>query len=386
VQLPAPAGEGAMSPAELAKVGSGAPPAFALARMSPRLRNVLAWQVIFRRLVMEEVRSPLRLPLRKALSAWRRGFLSQTYLLYDLDRNDPSDYLSDYAQRMRSARVNALYGFCLSNKYGCALLMEHLGCAHPAVHGLVLKGVLRRQDGTTPGDVAQYLISLIAREGGLVLKPVWSSKGRGIVFLTEKEGRLLLNGRTVSPTDLPSVVRRLDNYLVTSFVAQAEYARRMYPEATNTIRLLTAWDLAQDAPFITVAAHRIGTSRSRPVDSFKGGLGGLSASLDMETGTLGPAVGMDSAGRRRSYSHHPETGAAIAGVQVPFWQAMKDMVLSAAGRTPQLPYVGWDMAVTDVGPCVIELNDRIGLYVWEVHGGVLRDERVRIFLKSCGFI
>jgi hypothetical protein len=379
-------GDETMDRSELAPVVAGAPPAFALARMSPRLRDLLAWPVVFRRLVMEEIRSPVRLPLGKTLRAWRRGFLSQTYLLFDLDHNDPRDYVPDYFQRLRSARVNALYGFCLSNKYGCALLMEHLGCPHPAVHGLILKGVLRRQDGTSPADLVPWLRSLLGREGGLVLKPVWSSKGRGILFLTEGTEGLLLNGSALAEGQLPSIIARLDNYLVTSFVAQAEYAQRMFPEATNTIRLLTVWDLGQDAPFIAAAAHRIGTSRSRPVDAFRGGLGGLSASLDLDTGTLGPAVGLDAAGRRCSYSHHPETGAAIEGVQVPFWHAMKELVVSAARRTPQLPYIGWDMVATDAGPCVIEINDRIGLYVWEVHGGVLRDERARRFLRSHGFI
>lgn len=53
-----------------------------------------------------------------------------------------------------------------------------------------------------------------------------------------------------------------------------------------------------------------------------------------------------------------------------------------AGRFPQLPYVGWDIVVTDPGEfTVIEGNTCSGVRVFQVHRPLLDDPRVRRFYE-----
>jgi hypothetical protein len=55
-------------------------------------------------------------------------------------------------------------------------------------------------------------------------------------------------------------------------------------------------------------------------------------------------------------STHPETGAALIGAQVPNWSAVRALALAASTVDDGLSLVGWDIAPTDQGAILIELN------------------------------
>ena len=55
-------------------------------------------------------------------------------------------------------------------------------------------------------------------------------------------------------------------------------------------------------------------------------------------------------------SAHPETGAALIGNYVPQWQAVRAVALAASTVDDGLSLVGWDIAPTDQGAVLIELN------------------------------
>ncbi|HTC77076.1 MAG TPA: sugar-transfer associated ATP-grasp domain-containing protein, partial [Terriglobales bacterium] len=67
--------------------------------------------------------------------------------------------------------------------------------------------------------------------------------------------------------------------------------------------------------------------------------------------------------RDRFITAHPDTGAALVGVAVPFWPAVLDMarrVAAAAG----LGYLGVDIVIDAAqGPMLLEANARPGLAI-----------------------
>lgn len=83
-------------------------------------------------------------------------------------------------------------------------------------------------------------------------------------------------------------------------------------------------------------------------------LGHIHAPVDLPTGRLG-AARKDY--EELSYPIHPDTGIAIEGFQVPYWEEAVATCLSAASVFPMLHIQHWDLAVTESGPCLLEIND-----------------------------
>ncbi len=173
------------------------------------------------------------------------------------------------------------------------------------------------------------------------------------------------------------VERRLSalaNHLVTDFVVQAAYASAIFPSAINTLRLITMIG-SDHVPFIAYGQHRFGTARSAPADNI--GAGGILSDIDLEDGRLGAALETAGPDQLTWLERHPATGDHITGVRIPQWPAVRDGVLRAAAVTPFLPYIGWDVIVTDDGFQIVEGNkspDR--------PGPLLRNPRARAFFAA----
>jgi len=324
------------------------------------------------------------IPLRTRVRALRLGFSSRSWVLYDLDHNDPADYLPDWAELDFGLAHKHLRA--LNDKLLFARAMTAIDLLTPRPHAFIARGRLHTLDGHGAPDSRTWLAELTKRLGDVVLKPVSGASGRGIIFLRSAGGGIEANGVATTPMILEEIVSRLDQYLVTEFVRQAQYAETIFAESTNTLRILTLWDPAENRPFLAAGAHRVGCRRGSRVDNFHGGLGGLSVPIDLATGTLGRAVALIDRVTLRRYERHPLSGALIEGVLVPRWQEVTGAVLRAAASLPEAPFVGWDLVATDRGPCFLEGNAPPSPWVWQVHGGLLRDPRTRAFFESQGLI
>lgn len=123
----------------------------------------------------------------------------------------------------------------------------------------------------------------------------------------------------------------------------------------TTVRVLTCE--APDGTVIpTHAVFRMPMTHDAVVDNFHAG--GIAAPIDMKTGRLGKATDM---GLRRDsawHAHHPVNGAQIEGRMLPHWQAVLDLVCRAQKAFSDRPFVGWDVAILESGPCLVEGNGR----------------------------
>ena len=184
------------------------------------------------------------------------------------------------------------------------------------------------------------------------------------------------------------MIAKLRYYVATEFVTQAEHGARLYPDTTNTIRLITFWDAERAESFIARVVQRIGTSRSFPVDNFKasGKGGGLNALINRDSGELGQAATIDAEGHITWYSEHPESHAPIQGVVVPDWTQLRESILRYANTFAFFPCIGWDIVPTHSGFTIIEGNATPGMPIMQVHGPMLTDPRIRRFYKYHGVI
>jgi hypothetical protein len=226
------------------------------------------------------------------------------------------------------------------------------------------------------------VLELVGRHGELVVKPRFGGGGGKIRFVRLDDGGLVVNNQRMTFSEFVRVLRQ-EQHVVTDRIYQHEYASRVYPDATNTIRIVTMIDVDRGIPFIAAAVHRFGTIASFPVDNWS--KGGISAPVDVETGTLG--VGATFPGRHATRMHprHPDSGSEITGIQVPHWPEIRAGILSLAARMPlDNPYVGWDVIVTTDGFVVLEGNRYSDVNLLQVHRPLLVDERTRAFFRKYG--
>src|SRR4051794_16453738 len=211
------------------------------------------------------------------------------------------------------------------------LYLGQVGLPTPTVHGFARKGeiVWLGEDQPSGG-----LDGLLERRGKLVVKSRAGAGGSGFALLHREAGTTYANGR---PVEDPRQALGRGSLVISDFVEQHDRLAAIYPNTTNTMRVMTFRDVDTDEPFVAFAGHRFGTQRSEPVDNF--GAGGLSAGIDLETGVLERGmrrVPRASSGPGRGSSEmewidqHPDTGAQITGTKIPHWQSVVDGVLRAA--------------------------------------------------------
>ena len=86
--------------------------------------------------------------------------------------------------------------------------------------------------------------------------------------------------------------------------------------------------------------------------------GGLGAGVGLEDGRTHHAVQ-----RNRAILRHPDTGASVVGMRVPYWNHVLDMSRKVA-EAVGLGYIGVDIVVdADQGPMLLEANARPGLAI-----------------------
>lgn len=325
---------------------------------------------------------------RKRLWLYRRGFLSSKDALWDLSEGTVNQYLSDYEYR-QLGQIESPYDVGLDNKLLFHWLLsptdERL---LPSVYGLVRdSGFVDLNGFDCIGSVDE--LEGRVREQPLVLKPVTAAKGDGITLLDQQDGSFRVNGRPVKREGLQSILSTDRDLLITERVAQAPYAAQVYPDATNTIRLLTMVDPKTDEPFIASAVHRFGTSESGHVDNWS--RGGVSAEIDRETGELGRVVRQTptEGGTVTWMDAHPDTGVEIAGTVLPGWERVTETVLDLATRYAGLwPHVGWDVVITDDGGSIgiLEGESQSVDADQQAHCPLMASDRVRRFYEQHGVL
>lgn len=329
-----------------------------------------------RRLVKSELRHPAA--LRERLAAWRQGYRSRTLKFYDQVRHRPDHFLTDWQRFIKAAAVNGPHTKTLDNK----LLFHTSLAAFPDVCPVLFATAHKDHVRTLSSDRclsdADDLMELIRREERVVAKPLYGGHGHGFRVFHFDRG-FFVNGQPVKDDLCRQWLQPDQPTLIMEFVSQHRYASDIFPETTNTIRILTMYDEPAAEAFIAIAVHRFGTRHSRPTDTFENG--GAGAEVDLDNGTLGMAASIRSQQRVEWTSTHPETAAAIAGVSVPNWSSIAASIRAMATALPQMPYIGWDVVVTGNGFRVLEGNSNTSMDLLQVHRPLLADRRVRDFFR-----
>lgn len=123
--------------------------------------------------------------------------------------------------------------------------------------------------------------------------------------------------------------------------------------ALSTIRMLSCRNEAGDHE-VTDAALRMSVNPASAVDNFHAG--GIAAAVDIASGRLGRATDLGTGPDFKWHDVHPLTGAPISGRRLPMWREAVELAVQAHRAFSDYALVGWDIAILEDGPCVIEGN------------------------------
>ena len=322
-------------------------------------------------------------PLRERWNYWRRGFLTRSSVIYPLESWDDRMFVTD-VERERSNLINIWHGITTKNKLLFARQLRSLpNVDHPTVFAIVEEeNVVTERGG---GSTAVSLFDILKQRGAVVLKPIYGYRGQGIyVIQCPNPDTYLLNGEETTENDVRALIASLSRYLATEHVDQAAYLNTIYPEATNTIRLVTIRPSSTDSPQVIAAVQRLGTEETSPTDNWSNN--GLAAQINRDTGELMAAVGLRD-GERVTFDEHPDTNARITRRRVPCWESICERTAEAASAFPELPYLAWDIVPQDEGPpAVIEANAFPDVDILQLREPLLESEAVNAFFEDHGVI
>lgn len=113
--------------------------------------------------------------------------------------------------------------------------------------------------------------------------------------------------------------------------------------------------------------------------------GNLACKLDVTSGEILDVRSKDPLGTT-SHAVHPDTGAKIIGEHLPFWHQVIELARNCAPIFKPVRYQSMDIAITQDGPLLIEINTGGGFDLPQLASGegFLTDE-VCEFFRSCGY-
>ncbi len=289
------------------------------------------------------------------------------------------------AARLREAGVLGL------NERNCDFIMPHNPRGlYPRVDDKVLTKELALKAGmavpdlygiiTNQGEVRTFS-SIVENLESFVIKPAQGSGGDGILVVTGRSERKrecfrLSSGVIVSEEE---ILYHLSNIVGGQYSlsgnpdkALIEYCVRFDP--------VFAGVSYQGVPDIRVVVYRgypamaMVRLPTRASDG-KANLhqGAVGAGIDMGTG-----ITMNGVLDNEVVDEHPDTGALVAGLEIPHW----DFILESSAKgceVTELGYLGVDMVIDrDRGPLILEMNARPGLNIQIANGAGLRNRVTRI--------
>ena len=83
--------------------------------------------------------------------------------------------------------------------------------------------------------------------------------------------------------------------------------------------------------------------------------GNMLGGLDVDTGAVLRVLRRSAHGTEQ-VEVHPKTGTSFKGLVFPHWDQMRETVMRGAAALPSCHFQGWDVALTDRGPVLVEVE------------------------------
>lgn len=211
----------------------------------------------------------------------------------------------------------------------------------------------------------------------LALKLTDGALGVGFYKVEYRDGIFFIDDKSVCEDRIIEFIGSLKNYIVTEFIIVHDEIKRFYDKSANTLRVMIINEDGNN-PELVNSFIRFGTNMTGSVDNASAG--GIFAIVDVESGKYGNA-------KRRSNNkiinvyEHPDSKIKIEGI-LPNWSLIKKELLNICLYIPGLKYMGFDIAITQEGFKIIEINSHQDVKWYQYYYPILKDNKASKFFKN----
>lgn len=261
------------------------------------------------------------------------------------------------AQRMlEEILIDDCSRFLSLDKITMYALMQSYGLPIPAlraVYGTHRPGAVPALQ--TPQALADFLSD--ARNLPVYVKPSYGAYGRGNTLAVQRQGQDLVlgNGDRVPLQEFCASLQTRSGlgWVLQEPLTPARAIAEHCGDKISGVRLHTFMTPSGPKPVKAIWKMNAGT---RDSDNFHHGQSGnLLAAVDLETGRVTRVVSGVGLGQQVD-PPHPATGHQLKGFQIPHWHQILRVTLDAHWAFPGFICPGWDVAVCEDGPRLLEVN------------------------------
>lgn len=178
----------------------------------------------------------------------------------------------------------------------------------------------------------------------IIVKPINDEGGHGV----EK----IVYSNEIDCKELYQKLIIRDQLLVEECIKQHKDMNLLYDKSVNTMRMFTFYKNGE--AYFLQAVLKIGNGSV--VDNFSSG--GMYTYVSDSGDVYVEAIDKND----NIYSTHPISNNKIVGFKVPMFKEAVELVKECAKIVPEVAYVGWDVAISEDGPVIVEGNCFPGVF------------------------
>lgn len=314
-----------------------------------------------------------RILIEQVLWSLKYGNINDFYFLYGFDikkLRKQSDYV-DYAlfrkrRELLQKRANNNQIAMLRDKLFFGIISDALNIRTPKNYSFFEKKNCYVFDTHKTISIEKYVMST---DVDAYMKLIDGECAEGVYKYVQREGRIYLNGKLTPIEDLYKITQN-GRFVIQERVIQSDKISSLHPHAVNTVKISTVYDKVNDKIVLLPTFFRVGVG-DMTVDNWA--VGGLAIGVNNETGRL-QEWAYYKPGYGTKVKSHPESGIVFKDFELPYFKEAIQMISKYHRLLPNIHSIGWDIAMLEDGPCIIEGNDN-----WEispmqlVHGGMRKE-------------
>lgn len=178
----------------------------------------------------------------------------------------------------------------------------------------------------------------------IIVKPINDEGGHGV----EK----FIYTNQINCKDIYNKLISNDQLLIEECIKQHQDMNSLYDKSVNTMRMFTFYK--NEKVYFLQAVLKIGNGGV--VDNFSSG--GMYTYVSSDGDVYVEAIDRND----NIYSKHPISNKKIVGFRIPMFKEAIELVKQCAKIIPEIAYVGWDVAISENGPVIVEGNCFPGVY------------------------